>query len=350
MSRALRFSEEWYRRVLWLVALIFAGFLIGLGGLVVGDLPQVEDAPALEQFLAQPASGRERAAMTRARAIQQEADDAIARQDLIVQAARARAGSAQETFGNWLQTRQATALPAQDAELLRRTRELDGLKAQERGAEAELERLQRSSLEARQSLQRSERRMQDLEQRAYRRLEQASQRVELRVFLYRLLLTLPLLIIAGWLFARRRHGTHWPFVWGFTFFALFVFFVELVPYLPSYGGYVRYLVGVVLTLLAGHYAIAGMRRYLERQKALESLPDAQRREGLAYDVAHMRLAKGICPGCERSVDLKDTARNYCMHCGLCLFDHCGGCGARRNSFARYCHACGAAGTRGQGSS
>ena len=38
MSKALRLSEKWFHRGLWVVAFVFAGFLIGLGGTIVGDL------------------------------------------------------------------------------------------------------------------------------------------------------------------------------------------------------------------------------------------------------------------------------------------------------------------------
>jgi len=72
----------------------------------------------------------------------------------------------------------------------------------------------------------------------------------------------PLLAVAGWLFVKKRKSTYWPFVWGFIFFALFAFFVDLVPYLPSYGGYVRYVVGIALTAVVGRYAILALHHSL----------------------------------------------------------------------------------------
>ena len=60
MSKALRLSEKWFHRGLWVVALVFAGFLIGLGGTIVGDLPKVEQRATLDDFM-------DRAAATQAR-------------------------------------------------------------------------------------------------------------------------------------------------------------------------------------------------------------------------------------------------------------------------------------------
>ena len=51
MSKSLRLTEKWMQRGLWLVALVFASFLIGLGGTLVGDLPQVEKPQTLEDFM-----------------------------------------------------------------------------------------------------------------------------------------------------------------------------------------------------------------------------------------------------------------------------------------------------------
>ena len=227
--------------------------------------------------------------------------------------------------------------------MIARTRALDELQARERAARAEVERQQQALLDARQSVEQARRTLSDMERNARGAHAQALRVQELRVFGYRLALTLPLLLLAGWLFARKRRSTWWPFVWGFIGFALFAFFVELVPYLPSYGGYVRYIVGIVATVLVGRWAIVALQRYLERQHAAEAQPDAQRRAELGYDTALARLAKGVCPGCERAVDLKDGRTDFCPHCGIGLFDHCGHCQARKSTFSRFCPACGTSG-------
>ncbi|WP_280188078.1 serine endopeptidase [Delftia sp. PS-11] len=340
MSKALRLPEKWFRRGLWLVAVIFASFLIGLGGLVVGDLPQVESPRSVEDFMAPAQAEPVKAEIQSARAEYDKAGKALESANLKHGTAQARYQSARETFDNWVATRKATARPDQDSELIARTRALDALKQEENASRAAVEQLQESSLQARQRLDAANQRWSELRDGAVPAWRAEMRAIELRVFLLRLAVTLPLLLVAGWLFARQRKSTWWPFVWGFIFFALFAFFVELVPYLPDYGGYVRYVVGIVVTVLLGRAAILALNRYLERQKQQESLPETQRREELGYDVALARLAKGVCPGCERSVDLKDAGIDFCPHCGIGLFDRCGQCSTRKSAFSRFCHACG----------
>ncbi len=341
MGKALRLSEKWFRRGLWLVAIVFAGFLIGLGGTLVGDLPKVEQRLTLDDFLDRAAADRLRADIKAGERAQRDAQAALEQARLKLQVARADANSARETFNNWLATRRATQLAEQDPELLARTRQLDALKQAERSravgrGAAGAGRAGRAPAQERSQRVRSA----EMQAEAGKRLAAEQRKVELRVFLYRLALTLPLLAVAGWLFRDKRKGTYWPFVWGFILFALFTFFVELVPYLPSYGGYVRYVVGIVITVLVGRQAILALERYLQRQKAAEQKPDAERREELPYDTALARLAKGVCPGCERPVDLKNEKIDFCPHCGIGLFDRCGHCATRKNAFARFCHACG----------
>ncbi|MFP5482902.1 MAG: serine endopeptidase, partial [Gammaproteobacteria bacterium] len=111
-------------------------------------------------------------------------------------------------------------------------------------------------------------------------------------------------------------------------------------YLPSYGGYIRYLVGILITVLVGRQAILALNRYLEQQRLAEAQPETKRREVLDYDTALSRLLKGICPGCERAVDLKDPSIDFCPHCGIGLHDKCTACHSRKSTFSKYCHTCG----------
>ncbi len=50
-----------------------------------------------------------------------------------------------------------------------------------------------------------------------------------------------------------------------------------VPYLRSDGGYVRYSVGIIVTLLVARWAIIELKKYLEGQKLAEAQPETTRR-------------------------------------------------------------------------
>ncbi len=340
MNTSLRLSAKWFNRGLWLVALIFAGFLIGLGGTVVDDLPRVDQHLRSEDLVEQGSTAPLRSAIKEARAAQDAAEGALEQANLKLQAARQAYTNEHDTFENWLATRKATNLPSQDKDLIARTAALDALKTEENDAQHAVEDRQQAELDAQQVQSAAQQKLDAIEEAATERLNAFNERAELRVFLYRLALTIPLLAVAGWLFVRKRGSTWWPFVWGFIIFALFAFFVEVVPYLPSYGGYVYYGVGLLVTVLVGRYCITLLNHYIAQQALIEQQPDTIRRNELSYDVALGRLSKGICPGCERPVDLKNADLSYCPHCGIGLFNHCLSCSARKNAFAQFCSSCG----------
>ena len=340
MRSGPRLSERWFARALWLVALAFAGFLVGLGSMIVGDLPEVEVRHTVEEFLDRTRSD---AVAERLKAIRRDQEDTRRRIDqdqLALEAARAASASARETFANWLRTRDATQRVDQDPGLVERTERLDALKGAERAIEERLEGLARAQLDLSEQDAAQSRIDDAMRSEAGERLAAAERGQELRVFGYRLALTLPLLALAGWLLLKRRNTRNWPFVWGFAFFAAFAFFVELVPYLPSYGGYVQYGVGVIVTLIAGRAAIGGYQNYLDRQRAAEERPDEERRTAIEADQALVRLSKKACPGCERPLDPTDPRVNFCPHCGIGIFERCPRCAERKSTFDRFCHACG----------
>jgi hypothetical protein len=336
----LRLSEKWFQRGLWLVALLFAGFLIGLGRLVVNDLPRVVPPESVESFMDQAKAAEAQQLLAKDEAANDENEKLLDAANEKLERAQQNTHDARETFDNWVAARTATGQSSQDAEVLRRTRQLDALKAKEQACQDEVNKIQRQRNELAGVQRQHQVMMEQMQTEAQTRYIREMRRVELRVFLMRLAFTLPLLLIAGFLFLKARKSSQWPFVWGFIFFALYTFFVELVPYLPSYGGYVRYIVGILLTVLIGNYAIRALRRYLEQQKQVEQLPEEERRKDLSYDIAQTRLAKHICPACERPFDTADTQANYCMHCGLLAYVQCSGCGTRQTAFSHYCRACG----------
>jgi predicted RNA-binding Zn-ribbon protein involved in translation (DUF1610 family) len=342
MFKFLRVPERLFALVMALVSLAFAAFLIGLGSKVVADLPRLEHRVSIEQHVASPQALKALRAEIEQRAKEQRELAARASQARLTHTSASNAyASARSGFDNWLATRTATTDPAQDPEVIQRTRNLDGLEAKRRETQTALEALDRQMLDSTQRVDALREREGEMLDGARPAMQRALLWQELRVFGARLALTLPLLVLAGWFWARQRRSDYWPLYRGFVLFAAFTFFFELVPYLPSYGGYVRYAVGVIVTAIVGHYVIKAMRRYLAQRKTVAAQSEAERRGALDAEAALKKLAANVCPGCERPVLTTDkAAANFCVHCGLKLFDACGACQTRKNAFFHYCPTCG----------
>ena len=259
MFKSLRVPEGLFRLLMWVVSFVFAGFLIGLGGRIIADLPKLESSLDLEQFADRSALAAARGDIQKLEARERELSDQRDQAGLALTAVSNAYQSARSSYTNWIQTRTATTDPGQDPEVLRRTRELDTLKASERDRQATVEGLDKELLDTRQALSSRHATISQLLEGAESAYRSALFRQELRVFAARLALTLPLLLAAGWMVAKKRKSDYWLLMRGFVLFAVFTFFVELVPYLPSYGGYVRYAVGIVVTAIAAHYIIKAMR-------------------------------------------------------------------------------------------
>ncbi len=348
MIQGERARQRIFTIAMWAVSVVFAGFLIGFGALVIGDLPRASAPVTLADFVDRDAMARAEADQAQLAQSRAEIERRLTRADQALAAAAAAYEAEKASFDNWIETRTATTDPAQDPEVLARTRRLDTLKAAELEATLGRDEIQQELNAADSQAGEAFARIQELE--AQPQYESARFVQDLQIFGLRFLFTLPLLSVAIY-FISQPKGDLWPLKRGFIIFAAFAFFVELVPYLPEYGGYIRYGVGIILTIVVSFYVNRWMRAYLKSREIAErqrheavreaEISQAPVKQEVRYDEALRKMATKICPRCDRALEAAGDKADFCVHCGLRLFDQCGQCNARKMAFYRFCMSCGA---------
>ncbi len=138
-------------------------------------------------------------------------------------------------------------------------------------------------------------------------------------------------------------------------FSFYAFFFGLVPYLPSYGEYIRYTVGIILSIIFGIYAINKIKAFVEYKKNELKVSTTERAEKVQIETAEKALDNHMCPSCgkdfvvkkwDKSVNKKNKTEmygivtNFCRFCGLELFKKCKKCGSENYAHLPFCSNCG----------
>lgn len=347
--------EKLFKAAMWLVSLLFASFLIGLGGKVIADLPGASRRPVITDFANAEILERTQNRINIANEKLHELELARNEAQNTLNVKSAAYASAKEANRNWLATRGVTTsnpnAPSQDGELIRQAAELERLNGLAQAARGPVETIENERLLAQRLLQESQQANKMELMRAQPALNESLRNYEVKSFILRLALVVPLLALSGWLIAHKRKSSYWPLARGFIIFSAFAFMVEIVPHVPSFGGYFRYGIGIIFCVVGGHYTIRWMQGYLARRQEETSRNEKERRAVLDSTIAIQKMAAQLCPGCERSIPpaLDGVKVNHCVHCGLNLFDNCHEpvtelgtiCGVRKNAFYKHCPSCGA---------
>src|SRR5688500_13666710 len=132
MFKSLLVPERWFHVVMWVVSVVFAAFLIGLGGRIIADLPRLESTLTVDRFADEAALARTRDDIRMLTARQGDLDAEQAQARLALTAVGNAYQSALSSYSNWVSTRTATTDPRQDPEVVSRTRGLETRKDSER--------------------------------------------------------------------------------------------------------------------------------------------------------------------------------------------------------------------------
>ena len=346
--------ENTSRIIYYSISIILCFFLTLLADIIIDDLEMATQRPSIENFenKAELASLRKKETI-----LNLEAENLQAKKRIIektIARAKLNYNNQKQSFDTWAKTRVTIGPPLKDQEIISRAIKLDEFYAIEKEWRAQLY-TQELAID---NLAKKQQQNEDLINRqvakAEAKFESAYERYELKVFLFRLLFVGPILALGIFFFVRYRRHKFWPLFFGFTLFSVYAFFFGLVPYLPSYGGYVHYTVGILLSAGLGFYAIKTIRQFIETKQAELKISTTERAKNVQTAVAIKALENHFCPSCGKDFILKkwelasklnegDTYKlitDFCRHCGLVLFKNCAQCGHKNFAHLPFCASCG----------
>jgi len=349
--------ERTSRMVYYSISVILCLFLILLSNNIIEDLDSTTTMPSVESF-------EDRSLMNKLDSSLQvlniEIENIYSKKESIektIEAAKENYLNEKQSFDNWVQTRSTLGSPDKDQEVIQRAKKLDEF--------YKIEQDWRTQLNARKAeLDVLEKKQQKIQGSIYKERDAATTKYyaaldtyELKVFLIRLLFVAPVLALGIFFFIRYRKHKFWPLYFGFSLFSLYAFFFGLVPYLPSYGGYVRYTVGILLSVGLGYYAIKSIRQFIENKQAELKASHEERAKNVQIEVAEKALDNHFCPSCGKDFLIKkwDTpsknkehegyeayklVTDFCRYCGLELFKNCNQCSHKNFLHLPFCASCG----------
>lgn len=348
--------ERTSRLVSYAVSTILCVFLVLLSNKIIGDLDTMTETPSVTMYQNQTLMKKLEKKKELRSVELTELQNQFTTIEKALTTAKENYTKEKESFDIWVQTRRTIGLRENDQEVIVRAKSLDELAAIEKEWRLKQTNKQTEIEEKSNQIQSIDRDIFTENERAYRVYGKEYSVYELKVFLWRLLFVAPILGLGIIFFLKYRRHAFAPLFNGFTLFSLYAFFIGLVPYLPSYGGYVRYAVGVILSLTLGYYAIKTIRQYVEKKQEELKISTQVRAQNVQRHIAEKALDNHICPSCGKDflvkkwefplpktmeAELYRHVTNFCRHCGLELFKQCHGCGHINFAHLPYCSSCGA---------
>lgn len=347
--------EKTSKLINYIIAIALFSFLVSLSGKLLDDVDEWKEKPRVEEF---QNSDLLKSKYSEIEKIDAKINIEIAKQSSIqntINVVDNNYENAKKSFDNWLEARKTVGSPKEDKEVLSRANKLDEFYKTQQAWKEELSEIRNKTALLVNNKNQIYQLIEEENKRAYEERENAIRKYDLKVFLIRLLFILPILILGIYFIMKFRKHKYWPLFLGYVMFSFYAFFFGLVPYLPSYGGYIRYTVGIILSIVFGVYAINKIKAFIDQKKSELQVSTTERAKKVQTETAEKALENHMCPSCgkdfivkkwDKSAKIKDKKEtdgdvtNFCRFCGLVLFKECDKCGSVNFAHLPFCSNCG----------